>query len=226
MRSDVFAVIPAYRCAATIGEVVAGARRHLSTVVVVDDGSGDATAEAAEAAGGVLVRLGRNRGKGHALRAGLGRALADGPRAILFLDGDGQHDTQDIPRFLEAWDAGFADLIIGARLGDSGPIPGHRYWVNYVGTRILSWMTGRELEDSQSGYRLVSAELLARLPLESEGYAVESEMLIRAAHRRARIAHVPVRTIYGAETSHFQAVRDTLRISLWSIYVKAFDEVS
>jgi hypothetical protein len=85
-------------------------------------------------------------------------------------------------------------------------------------------MTGRTLQDSQSGYRLLSARLLEAIPLESDGYAIESEMLIKAAHRGARIAHVPIRTIYEEEVSHYQPLKDTLRISWWSVYYKAFDE--
>ena len=85
-------------------------------------------------------------------------------------------------------------------------------------------MTGWDVEDSQSGYRLVSAALLRRMPLASRGYAVESEMLIKAANRGARFAQVPIRTIYEGGPSHYRPVLDTVRISLWSVYWKAFDE--
>jgi glycosyltransferase involved in cell wall biosynthesis len=224
MRQDVTAVIPAYQCAATIAAVVRGLRHHLEEVVVVDDGSSDDTAAQAAEAGARVVRLPENRGKGYALREGIRQALAGEPAAIVLLDGDGQHAPEDLPAMLDAWSTGAGDLVIGARLADPSRIPSLRYWTNYIGTRILSWMTGRELEDSQSGYRLLSAELLRRLPLDADDYAIESEMLIRAARRGARIAHVPVRTIYGAETSHYRPVRDTVRIALRAIRVKAFDE--
>jgi glycosyltransferase involved in cell wall biosynthesis len=224
MRADVVAVIPAYNCAATIGAVASGVRRHLARVVVVDDGSADATAAEATAAGAEVSRLPANRGKGEALLHGIALALEGDPAAVLLLDGDGQHDPADIPAFLAAWDAGRGDLLIGSRMGDAGAIPRARYWTNRIGSQILSWMTGWQIEDSQSGYRLLAADLLRRLPMASRGYAVESEMLIKAAHRRARLAQVPIRVIYEGNPSHYRPVLDTVRISLWSIYFKAFDE--
>ena len=145
---------------------------------------------------------------------------------MLLLDGDGQHDPADVPAFLAAWDAGGCDLVIGSRMaaGDSESIPRARYWANRIGSRILSLMTGWEIEDSQSGYRLLAAGLLRRLPMASRGYAVESEMLIRAANRRARLAQVPIRVIYEGNTSHYRPILDTARIALWSVYYKAFDD--
>jgi glycosyltransferase involved in cell wall biosynthesis len=224
MRQDVVAVIPAYDCAASIGRVVAELRRHLARVVVVDDGSADGTADAATAAGAHVHRFLENRGKGAALREGLRLALEHEPAAVLLLDGDGQHDAADAPAFLEAWDAGAGDLVVGSRMSRPEAIPAARYWTNRIGSRVLSWMTGWEIADSQSGYRLLSAELLRRLSLASQGYAIESEMLIKAAHRGARLAQVPIRTIYEGGPSHYRPVLDTVRISLWSIYWKAFDD--
>jgi glycosyltransferase involved in cell wall biosynthesis len=223
-RADVFAVIPAFQAEATIGAVVAGVRQRLDRVVVVDDGSSDGTGDAARVAGATVERLEANRGKGTALRRGIELALALEPRALLLLDADGQHDPGDIEAFLAAWDARHADLIIGARLADPGSIPPARYWTNYIGSRILSWMCGLELEDSQSGYRLLAAPLARTLGLESEGYAVESEMLIKAARSGATIEHVRVRTIYNDAGSHFRPLRDTFRISCASIYFKVFDD--
>jgi glycosyltransferase involved in cell wall biosynthesis len=224
MRQDVVAVIPAYDCAASIGRVVAEMRRHLETVLVIDDGSTDATAAVAESAGARVHRLPANQGKGAALLRGIELALEGEPAAVLLLDGDGQHDAADAPAFLAAWDAGAGDLVVGSRMSSPEAIPAARYWTNRIGSRVLSWMTGWEVEDSQSGYRLVGAELLRRLPLASRGYAVESEVLIKAAHRGARLAQVPIRTIYEGNPSHYRPVLDTVRISLWSIYWKAFDQ--
>ena len=225
-RGDVVAVMPAFRCEGTVGRVVEALREYLERVVVIDDGSEDRTAAEAREAGAEVESLPRNRGKGFALRRGIARALESSPRpeAILLLDADGQHDPHDAPRFLEAWDRDRPDLVIGARLADREEIPPARYWTNTIGSRVLSWMTGRELEDSQSGYRLLAADLLERLPLESDGYAIESEMLIKAAHRGAEIAHVRIRTIYEEEVSHYRPLTDTLRISWWSVYFKTFDE--
>jgi glycosyltransferase involved in cell wall biosynthesis len=223
-RADVVAVIPAYQAAATIGAVVAGVLRRLARVVVVDDGSSDATGEAARRAGATVERLETKRGKGVALRRGIELALALEPGALVLLDADGQHDPADLDALLAAWDARRPDLIVGARLADPEKIPPARYWTNYIGSRILSWMCGLDLEDTQSGYRLLAAPLARALELASEGYAIESEMLIKAARRGARIEHVRVRTIYNDGVSHFRPLRDTVRISCASIYFKVFDD--
>ncbi len=218
-------MIPAFDCVTTIGEVVAGVRDFLETVIVVDDGSHDGTGERAADAGAMVVNLPVNSGKGVALRRGIEAALSGRPDALIFLDGDGQHDPADIPAFLGAWDDSRPDLVIGCRLGDPESIPGARYWTNYIGSRILSWMTGRDLDDSQSGYRLLGGDLASRLRLVAAGFAIESEMLIRAARLGARFEHVPVRTIYNDGGSHFRPVLDTFRISCASIYFKVFDDL-
>lgn len=224
LRTDVVAVIPAFQAAATVGRVVAGLRAHLERVIVVDDGSSDETGEVARTAGATVDRLERNSGKGAALRRGLELALAAGAEAVALLDADGQHDPRDLPALLACWDARHPDLVIGARLADAENIPGARYWTNYIGSRILSWMTGMELEDSQSGYRLLSAALARKLGLTSDGFAIESEMLIKAARLGARVEHVRVATIYNGAASHFRPALDTFRISCASIYFKVFDD--
>jgi glycosyltransferase involved in cell wall biosynthesis len=224
LGNDIVGVIPAYQCAATVGAVVRGARRHLDRIVVVDDGSSDRTGEVAREAGADVVRLPVNGGKGAALRAGIAHALRGGAAALVLLDADGQHDPADLPRFLDAWRARRPDLVVGCRLADRATMPGARYWTNYIGSRVLSWMTGVELADSQSGYRLIAAGVARDLALRSCGYAVESEMLIKAARLGARIEQVTVRTIYNGNGSHFRPVLDTFRISCASIYFKVFDD--
>jgi glycosyltransferase involved in cell wall biosynthesis len=223
-RRDVVAVLPAYQCERTVGAVVRGLAAQLARVLVVDDGSDDATAAAATGAGAELLRHERNQGKGTALRTGLDRALDGGAEAIALLDADGQHDPADLPRLLAAWDARRPDLVVGSRLHDAATIPPARYWTNYIGSLVLSRMTGFELEDSQSGYRLLAAGLARRLDLRSRGYAVESEMLIKASQLGARLEHVRVRTIYNGAGSHFQPVLDTFRISCAAVYYKVFDQ--
>ena len=223
-REEIVAVIPAFNCGETIGAVVAGARSFLADVGVVSDGSVDDTAAKALAAGARVEVLPANCGKGYALRRGIDLALARGAQAVLLLDGDGQHDPGDIPGLVAAWNGGDFDLVIGTRLQDARRIPRARYWTNYIGTRILTWMSELELEDSQSGYRLLSSGLARRMRLRSDGYAIETEMLIKAGKAGARLGHVAVRTIYNDEQSHFRPLIDTLRIALAAIQFKVEDE--
>jgi glycosyltransferase involved in cell wall biosynthesis len=220
---SVAVVIPAYDCADTIGAVAAGARRFASDVVVVSDGSRDETAEIARAAGARVEELAVNGGKGVALRRGIDLALARSPDLLVLMDADGQHDPEDLPALIAAGRSGDFELVVGSRLGDAARIPPARYWTNYIGTRVLTWMTGYTLLDSQSGYRLMTAELARRMNLLAPGYAVETEMLIKAAKLGARLGHVRVRTIYNSETSHFRPLADTLRIVLAAIQFQIED---
>lgn len=239
-RDDIVAVIPAYQCAATVGEVVEGTLCHVRRVVVCDDGSTDGTGDVAREAGALVVTNPRNRGKGHALgrcfqvalmpwdgadAAPEGPVLHPAPTALALLDGDGQHDPHDLVSLLAVWDQGIWDLLVGARLADREAVPAHRYWTNTIGSRLLSSITGVSLEDSQSGYRVIRADLLRSLGLRSTGYAVESEMLIKAARSGARIGHARVKTIYHDRVpSFYRPVTDTVRITLASVYHRLIDD--
>ena len=215
------AIVPAYQAAATVGEVVRGVLASLPRVLVVDDGSSDDTAAEAERAAASVLRLPENRGKGGAVRAGLARALGTDATHVAFLDADGQHDPADLPRLLAAAAAG-EDFVIGSRMGAPDAIPAYRYRTNEIGSRILTRMTGLEVEDAQSGYRVVAADLLRRLDLNARGYIIETEILLKSARFLTRFAHVPVRAIYGGG-SHYRPFRDTWIISWGAVYYKVFE---
>lgn len=224
MRQDIVAVIPAFNCGPQIAKVVEGLLAFVSRIIVVDDGSEDETARRAESAGAEVESLHPNQGKGVALRRGVELALESNPRALLLLDGDGQHDPADAATLISVWEQGGGDLVIGTRMNESESIPGARYWTNYIGTKALSWMTGLELSDSQSGYRLLDADLVRCLPLSARGYAIETEILIKSVKRGARVAHAPIRAIYEGAVSHFRPLRDTLGICFLAIYYKVYDD--
>ena len=215
-------LIPAYDCAATIGAVVEGARRHVESVVVVDDGSRDATGGEAARAGAHVITRRENGGKGAAIRSGLESLLAN-PRFshVVFLDGDGQHDPDEVPKFV-AEAARQEAFVIGSRMGEREAIPAYRYETNRIGDMILSRMTGHRVEDGQSGFRAVSSALLRRMRLRADGYLVETEMLLKAAPWVPRFATVPIRAIYGGP-SHYRPFRDTWKISWGAVFIQVFE---
>ncbi|MGH9369664.1 MAG: glycosyltransferase family 2 protein [Thermoanaerobaculia bacterium] len=215
------ALVPAFEAEATVGAVVRGICIAVPRVLVVDDGSSDRTGEEAARAGAEVLRLPENGGKGTALRAGLARVLATDATHVAFVDADGQHDPADLPRLLVAAKGG-EDFVIGSRMSEPGAIPGYRFRTNEIGSKILSRMAGREVEDAQSGYRVVSAALLRRLPLSARGYVIETEILLKAARHLTRFCHVPVRAIYGGP-SHYRPFRDTWIISWGAVYYKVFE---
>jgi glycosyltransferase involved in cell wall biosynthesis len=215
------ALVPAYEASATVGAVVRGIREHVSRVLVVDDGSEDATGVEAARAGAEVLRLESNAGKGTAIRAGLESVLASDATHVAFVDADGQHDPADLPDLLAAARSG-DDFVVGSRMADPDAIPAYRFRTNEIGSRILSRMTGLEVEDAQSGYRVVSADVLRRLSLSARGYIIETEILLKSARWVKRFRHVPVRAIYGGP-SHYRPFRDTWVISWGAVYYKVFE---
>ena len=215
------ALVPAYNAAGSIAEVVSGLLRHVPCVLVVDDGSTDGTGPAASAAGAEVLTRPSNGGKGAAVRAGLDRVLATDATHVAFVDGDGQHDPGDLPALLDAARRG-ESFVIGSRMDEPEATPAYRFRTNEIGSKILSRMTGLPIEDGQSGYRVLSTELLRKLHLNARGYIIETEILLKAARHVSRICHVPVRVIYGGP-SHYRPFRDTWLISWGAVYYKIFE---
>lgn len=216
-------VVPAFDAAGTVGEVVAGLRASLpdAAVVVVDDGSRDATGEAARAVGAHVVRLPRNRGKGAALRAGFEAVLAGGADAVLTVDADGQHDPAAAPQLVAA--LADADVVIGTRRRDGTPMPVHRRLSNALSSRAISQCAGCTLPDTQSGYRAIRADVLREVHPRGDRYEYETDFLILAARAGFLIAGVPIPTIYGAP-SHFRPLHDAARVvaTIWRHRREAF----
>ncbi len=207
-KPNFIALIPAYNEAARIADVVRGASRHLP-VLVVDDGSKDETSNLAKKAGAEVISYQPNRGKGAALRVGFKKAMAMGTSAVLTLDADGQHDPDEIPLFLDAYKAGAGKLIIGAR--DFSCMPFIRKIANTLGGRMISWAAGQEIRDNQSGYRLISSEVMqAMLESRESGFEFEVEMVMTCLRNGWGLGWVPIRTIYRDQGSHIHPIRHML----------------
>jgi glycosyltransferase involved in cell wall biosynthesis len=207
----VAALVPAYQAAAHLGEVLLGlgGLDPAPPVLVVDDGSRDATAAVARMFGARVLSFAANRGKGHALLAGF-EALRHEADAVVTLDADGQHPPECFPAFVSAAEAG-ADLVLGARTFE-GDMPLTRRIANRVSSGWASWLAGQRISDSQCGYRLYRREVIERTPVTPGGYELESEIAVRAARLGFRLAEVPVPTVYGPEKSQIRALHDVPRI--------------
>lgn len=209
------AVIPCFNEAAAISAVVRAVRNHLPQVIVVDDGSGDGTANEAAAAGAEIIRHAQNRGKGSALRSGFERARAAGFAWGLCLDGDGQHAAEDIPRFFACAARTDALLVVGNRMDTPQAMPWVRRAVNRWMSRRLSRLAGCTLPDSQCGFRLVNLEAWSLLDLRTERFEVESEWLLASVAAGHRVEFVPAQVIYRKECSKIHPLRDTWRWFRW-----------
>ncbi len=208
------ALVPAYRVQGTIADVVRGVRRYVDSVLVVDDGSPDGTAEAARAAGAEVVRHETNRGKGAALRSGLVRLLADGYTHAFSVDGDGQHLPEEMPRLIELSRAHPGAIVLGARRIAPEQAP-----VNRFGNEFANWWVslaaGREYRDTQSGFRIYPIQATLELGVRAERYEFESEVLILAARRGVEVVTEEVAVHYpppDERVSHYDPWRDTCRI--------------
>jgi len=196
-ETEVVAVIPAYNEARFIGSVVLQTRALVDQVIVVDDGSTDGTGEIARAAGAIVVRHEQNQGKGKALRTGLNEARRLRPRAVVLLDGDGQHLPAEIPSLLAPILAGEADMVVGSRyLNGSSRVPLARVWGHRFFNFLTNHTSGVYLTDSQNGFRAFSGHVLDALKFHSNGFSVESEMQMLARQHGWRVKEVPVTVIY------------------------------
>lgn len=220
--NGVWVIVPVNNGHETIAAVVEKLSRFPVHVLVVDDGSDDDTAKQAQAAGAEVLSLPSKRGKGRALREGLARLLAREPRPswIVFSDGDGQHRPEELPRFLELMNND-CSLLLGSRMDNADKIPSARRAANVIGTRILQLFTGEEVPDTQCGYRAIRADLAQRLELESDGFEIETEMLLKSFLLGAKWKPVPISAVYDGERSHYRPVSDTFRICMAALrYVR------
>jgi glycosyltransferase involved in cell wall biosynthesis len=223
----VVALVPALNEAATIEQVVEGVRRHVARVVVVNDGSSDATDELARRSGATVVTHEHTLGKGQAVRSGLLHILNDpAVEFVLIMDGDMQHLPAEAPRLIAAAVASGADLVVGERQFEREAMPAARYYANIIGSRALSSFMGSSLRDTQCGYRLFRASMLRRLPLRATGYDIETEMLVKVGRMGGRIVPVPVTAVYAGRRSKLRPVRDTTRTCFRAVYYRYLERMN
>jgi len=216
-RPEVSLVIPANNEAETLGAVLDGAMPLVDRVLVVDDGSDDGTADVARAAGADLLVHTERRGKGTALRSALDVLLPRVGGYLLFMDGDGQHDPADLPAMLAALERNpRPHVVLGCRLRQEtrAEIPRLRYVTNLFGKFVLSRVTGLDVGDSQTGFRLISVDRLRELELDSSGFEIETEILLKLAARKIHLVNVPVSITYHPGRSHYRTVPDTYRVCM------------
>lgn len=197
MRGGTWIVIPGYNEEKVIGRTVAGLDDWLPRVVVVDDGSQDATAEDARIAGARVVRHAVNLGQGAALMTGLRFALSQGAEHIVTFDADGQHRADDIPLLLHAALHGGADVVLGSRfLARESAMPRARRLLLKAAVRYTNVTTGLRLTDAHNGLRLFTRRAAERLDLRHNRMAHASELIAWLGRSELCVREVPVEIFY------------------------------
>lgn len=212
-RTTVAAVIPAYCEEKHVGDVARRTLAQIDHVLVVDDGSADATSARAREAGAEVITHLQNRGKGESIQTGLKHWAERDVQYVIILDADGQHCPEEIERFLEAARAasGEATLFVGTRMSDLRDMPLVRRLVNRYMSHKISRLCGQAIPDTQCGFRMLHRALIPDLLGGAARFDYETEMLIVIARKGCRIHAVPVSTVYGDEVSSIHPVRDTIR---------------
>jgi glycosyltransferase involved in cell wall biosynthesis len=207
---DVSVVIPAFNEEQSIAEVVAGLRAAAAwqELLVVDDGSSDATAARAEAAGARVVSSPCNKGNGAAVKTGIREARGE---VVLLIDADGQHDPQQALDLVAS--IGVHDMVIGARSArDQSPV---RALGNLVFTALASWLTGRPVPDLTSGFRAARRErLLEILHLLPNGFSYPTTSCLAFLKAGYNVAFVPIRARARSGQSKIRPLRDGVRFLL------------
>ncbi len=196
LQSRLAIIIPAYNEERFIGSVVIQAREY-GTVVVVDDGSTDDTAQIAEKAGACVLEHKENRGKGAALNTGFQYVNTLAVDVVVTIDGDGQHRCEDILTVASPILSGKADIVIGSRfLGKKSRIPRWRVVGQTALTVATNISSGSYQTDSQSGFRAFSPNALKSFNFDTLDFSVESEMQFLARDRDLKIIEVPITVLY------------------------------
>jgi len=204
-RLKIIVGIPAYNEAKYIAGVILQSRQYADAVVVVNDGSKDNTAKISKLAGAQVVEHGNNRGYGSAIRSIIATAIKDNADILVILDGDSQHDPDDIPALIKAVNEG-SDVVIGSRVSDKNAIPAYRRFGQNVLAKFTNIASRQKVKDTESGFRAYSKKAIETLELKETGMAVSAEIIAEASRRGLKITEVPISVTYTKDGSTLNPV--------------------
>ncbi len=197
LRNSFFVIIPAYNEEQNIGQVIREVRKYTDNIIVVDDGSQDQTYhKAKESAGkGVILKHKINLGKGAALKTGCEAAIKMQAKMIVVMDGDGQHDPDDIPELVAKLKDENLDIVFGWREVEKN-VPVLRAFGNKIITKMVNLLSNISLKDILSGFKAFTDTTYKKIIWQSQDYSVETEIAINVGKFRLKYAQVPIKTIY------------------------------
>ena len=207
------ACIPAYNEEMYIEELVKSAKKHVDKVVVCDDGSTDGTAKLAKEAGAIVISQ-QNQGYGAAVATLFDYARKENAQIMVTLDGDGQHDPEQIPLLLHAASVHNVDVVIGSRfLDDSTNVPRYRKAGIKIITSASNSGTNFKVSDSQSGFRAYSKNAIDAIHLTEQGMPASTEILLKASNMGLSVAEVPITVSYAdGDSSSLNAIQHGMSV--------------
>ncbi len=210
-ETKILILIPAYNAAKYLEELITRITQSApeADLLIIDDGSSDNTQEILKSVNVISLINEPNRGKGYTLRRGFQYAIDNKYTHVITIDADLQHLPEELPRFIEIADKN--DVVLGTRAIDLKIMPFARWMTNNLTSLIVSVFAGRRIRDSQSGYRMLSSEVLKRFRLRSFRYDFESEQLLQTGLVGARVGEAEISTIYEGSESSIRPFKDTIR---------------
>jgi glycosyltransferase involved in cell wall biosynthesis len=217
----IIAAIPCFNTEPHIAEVVTGAKKYVDRVIVINDGSHDQTKQAAQGAGALVISHEGNKGYGEALNSCFKAARSENADILVIIDGDGQHEPEEIPRLLSPILNEGADIVIGSRfITHRHNMPGYRKFGIAVIT--LLWNIGGRVKvtDTQSGFRVFSKKVIEKMEISENGMLASIEVLERARRSRAKIVEVPISCIYIDSRFSLNAVKHGIRVAFGVVKIR------
>ncbi len=217
----VLAAIPCFNTEPYIADVVRRAKKHVDQVAIIDDGSIDATAMVARMAGAFVVGHEKNMGYGEAIKSCFRAAKIASADILVIVDGDGQHNPDEIPEVVAPILRGEAELTIGSRFLNNGVnVPRYRRFGINVITELFNFASKMKVSDAQSGFRAYSRSMFDTLALSEGGMSISIETLERARKRGTIIKEVPVSCRYLSSSFNLQAVKHGFGVALSVVKIR------
>ncbi|MCV0373529.1 MAG: glycosyltransferase family 2 protein [Nitrosarchaeum sp.] len=207
------ACIPAYNEESKIANLVNMAKKYVDQVIVCDDGSTDDTAQLAKKSGAVVISHKTNKGYGTAIISLFDYARENKADIMITLDGDGQHDPDQIPLLLDTLTRHNVDVVIGSRFLDNNTeAPGYRKRGIKIITSAANYGTDLKVSDSQSGFRAYSKNAIDAIHPTEEGMSVSTEILLKVSNKGLSLAEVPITVSYSGDTSEHNPVQHGISV--------------
>ncbi|RJO62239.1 glycosyltransferase family 2 protein [candidate division WS5 bacterium] len=192
----IIVIMPVFNEAKIIKQVIEEIKSSgFKTIIVVDDGSTDETCEILEKNNILYISHSINRGKGAAMKTGIEAAKIMGAEKIVSIDGDGQHNPEDINKMISKIQEGY-DVVLGTRMKNHKGMPLHKVIANYLGNFFTWVIYGLWVTDSQSGFRMYSKKATEKIDTKTDRYTYDSEIIREIKINKLKFVEVPIEVRY------------------------------